>query len=155
MKKHTIVATIASLILLCGLSITMAQDYSQAPTYGETSLAAGFMPDPHEISLTAGGGVNTATEGPAPVCGFVAAAPDYRLQWGGGSLNVYAVSDADITLLINMPDASWQCSDDFNGTNPALSLANAPAGQYDIWVGTYNGEMAAATLKISELDPVW
>ena len=157
MKKSAIVATLASLVLLCGLGITMAQDFSQAPSYAETTLATGFMPDPHVVAMTAGGTINTATEGPAPPCGYVAAAPDFRLNWGGGgTLNIYAVAPPDVTPLISMPDASWQCNDDFNGTNPLVAITNAPAGQYDIWVGTYGTDVVAGTsLKISEMSPQW
>jgi len=145
-------------VLLAGIGVAVAQNYSLNPAYGSRSLRPGFMPDPVTVSLTAGGNVNTRTSGPAPACGYVAQAPDFRLNWsgGGGTLNIYAVAGAYTTLLINMPNASWRCNDDGGaGNNPLITLSGAPAGQYDIWVGTYGSSTAPAVLKISELSPQW
>ena len=155
--KKVIGASIVALAILTLVSVAMAQSFSLAPRYGTANLRPGFMPDPHSVTLTAGGTINTRTSGPAPACGYVANAPDYRLQWGGGSsLNIYAISGSDTTLLINMPDGSWRCNDDGgSGNNPLLTIGNAPSGQYDIWVGTYSSGNAGATLRISELSPRW
>jgi hypothetical protein len=57
-------------------------------------------------------------------------------------------ASADTTLVINAPDGSWICADDVNGVNPAVSI-NA-AGQYDVFVGSYDGGLHAGTLEVTE-----
>jgi hypothetical protein len=150
-------AALVGVAVLAIVGVALAQNFSLAPRYGTASLRPGFMPDPHSVTLTAGGTINTRTSGPAPACGYVANNPDFRLNWGGGStLNIYAIASSDTTLLINMPNGSWRCNDDGgSGTNPLLTISNAPAGQYDIWVGTYTSGNAPAQLRISELAPRW
>ena len=46
---------------------------------------------------------------------------------------------SDAILLINAPDGSWYYSDDYRGSNPAITFANPQAGLYDIWIGSYDG----------------
>jgi hypothetical protein len=147
---------VAVVVLLAGLGVALAQTFSLPPTYGTTALSPGFLPDPVVVSLVAGGQINTRTSGPAPACGWVANAPDYRLNWSGGSsLYITATSGSDVTLLINTPNGGWQCNDDSNGTNPLLQFNGAAAGQYDIWVGTYQAGNQPAILRISEMGPRW
>ena len=81
------------------------------------------------------------------LAGF-ARAPDARLIWGGGEMTIGANSNADTTLVVNGPDGEWYCSDDVNGLNPAIRFGEA--GQYDIWVGVYEGTNAPATLYVTE-----
>lgn len=132
-----------------------AQDVSAAPSYGDVRLAEGFVPDPVAKALTAGGSI----EVDVGECGygFVASAPDVDLYYdtsGGTDLYVYVQSDDDTTLLVNLPDGSWVCDDDgFEGRSPLVVIPEAPAGLYDLWVGTYGDEMVAAALLISERDP--
>ncbi|HRH21034.1 MAG TPA: peptidase, partial [Brevundimonas sp.] len=80
--------------------------------------------------------------------------PDFELTYSAGSLPliISVNSNADTTLVVNAPDARWYCDDDGgNGLNPSLRW-NAPmSGTYDIWVGTFGGGNAPATLSISEL----
>ena len=156
-RTMILISCLAVVVLLSGLGVAMAQNFNLAPRYGVVNLAPGFMPDPHTISLTAGGNINTRTTGPAPACGFVANAPDVRLNWSGGStLNIYAIAATDTTLLINTAGGQWLCNDDGgSGTNPLLSIPNATSGQYDIYVGTYNSSTTPARLRISELAPQW
>ncbi len=135
-----------------------AQDISQAPAYGQAELVTGFVPDPHIVSLAAGGSI-TVDSSLAPGCvGIVAEAPDYNLVYEAGDtypLNIYAVSDEDTTLVVNLPDGSWVCNDDAEGFNPLVNLENPQSGLYNIWVGTYGEDVTPAQLKISEIDPVW
>jgi hypothetical protein len=36
--------------------------------------------------------------------------------------------------------------------NPAISIANPPSGQYDVWVGTYaQGDLQDSVLSVSEV----
>lgn len=128
------------------------------PAYGAIDLTSGFTPDPHTQQISAGGGFE-ATLLAVPGCvGWIATAPDYRVNWtaGSGALPlVFSVeSDADTTLVVNLPNGDWICDDDGgNGAlNPAITLANPASGQYDIWVGTFaQGELQPSTLHVSEL----
>jgi hypothetical protein len=130
-------------------------DFSLNPTYGDVTLDEGFLPDPHEVSLTAGGGI--AVDVGSCSYGHVAAAPDidfYYTSSGSANLYVYVNSTEDTTLLVNQPDGSWLCDDDALGdSNPVLTIPSAAAGLYNIWVGTYGDVNASATLFISEISP--
>jgi hypothetical protein len=131
-----------------------AQDVGGEPTYGDVSLDGGFSPDPWELDLTAGGSI-TVNQGSCSY-GKVSPDPDLDLYWdgSGSTLYIYVISDEDTTLLVNMPSADWRCDDDsFGGVDPIVSIAKAPDGLYDIWVGTYGTDMVSARLFISELDP--
>jgi hypothetical protein len=141
--KNTILA--AAALAAITSTAALAQDYSLTPTYGSYSLSAGFMPDPSELQITAGGTLDAASVGCA---GTIANAPDARLNWGGGRMTIGARSNVDTTLVVNGPDGQWYCSDDVNGLNPALVFS--ASGQYDIWVGVYQGSNAPATLYVTE-----
>lgn len=133
----------------------VAQNPSATPSYGDVRLSAGFLPDPHETSVTAGGS-NEVNVGRCSF-GYVSNAPDVDLYYvtsGGSDLYIYVRSGDDTTLLINTPDGSWSCDDDDLGDmNPVVIIRNAPSGLYDIWVGTYGDDLASATVYISEIDP--
>ena len=63
-------------------------------------------------------------------------------------------SEADTTLVINDAGGAWLCDDDSGngGLNPAITIADAPSGQYDIWVGTFaGGGLQPSVLNVSEL----
>lgn len=147
---------VAASILSCA-SIAAAQDFSLEPNYGTVTLETGFTPDPHTVSLTAGGGIDASTSSvlAAYSCrGFITAAPDYRVNYTAGTtypLTFKVVSEADTTLVINAADGSWYCVDDVDGFNPVITLPTPSSGQYDIWVGTYGEATAAATLQVTEL----
>jgi len=120
------------------------------PTYGSVTLSAGFTPDPHTRSLSAGGGVEVALPGCS--YGYVARAPDYNLTYdGSGDLYFFVRADEDTTLLINRPDGSWICDDDsFGDSNPVIAIRGASSGLYNVWVGTYSDDgLVSATLHIS------
>lgn len=132
----------------------VAQDYTAEPTYETVSLDNGFSPDPYTIYLSAGGSI--AAESISEECaGFIANAPDVRLNYQAGSLPLYisAVSDADTTLVVNGPDNQWYCDDDgLAGLNPLVWFDAPQSGQYDIWVGTYaDASLQEATLHFSEV----
>jgi len=139
-----------------GSSASGAPDLSLDPTYGDVRLDAGFLPDPHVVSLSAGG--NLEVDVGSCTYGYVANAPDvdfyYSTSSGANDLYVYVVADDDATLLINRPDGSWVCDDDgYTGTNPVVVIPKAAGGLYNIWVGTYGDDLTSATLNISERDP--
>jgi hypothetical protein len=143
-------------VLAVSASAAVAQNYNLNPTYGTVQLNSGFAPDPYVVNLQSGGNIN-ASNISASCRGFIANAPDVRLNYRAGSslpLIISVASSADTTLVVNGPDGSWYCDDDsgVNGLNPALRWNNPQSGQYDIWVGTYgNASLQPAQLHISEL----
>lgn len=133
-----------------------AQDFDADTTYGNLDLRAGFTPDPALVSLQAGGSIDASTRFDS--CqGFIASAPDVRLNWsgstkGGSPIKISVVSNADTTLVVNAPDGSWHCDDDSGeDSNPSLTLT-PQNGRYEIWVGTYtSGETKNSVLSVSEV----
>ena len=133
----------------------------ELPTFGTIALSAGFTPDPHTVWMVSSGTIAADHLGRS-CTGYAAVAPDFRLEWSGESfeLRIFFVPDAvrDTTLIINLPDGSWICNDDANGTlHPMVTLRNPPRGQYGIWVGSLTaGALVAGTAHITErdLDPV-
>jgi hypothetical protein len=149
-----IALTLVGLCLLVNVDLA-AQDVSAPAAFGTITLSAGFTPDPHEISLAAGGSI--AVQEGSCTYGNVANAPDVDLHWqakGGSTLYIFVVAPEDTTLLVNTPNGSWKCDDDgFGDGDPILVIPKAAAGLYDIWVGTYGEDVVTARLFISEVDP--
>lgn len=140
-------------------SQTSDLDFSLEPQYGMKNLTAGFLPDPHVVSITAGG-ENNIDEVGMDCVGFVASKPDFRLHWSGVSdqLSVFFKADNqenDATILVNSPANEWHCNDDMSeeSLDPGLYFNNPPKGQYDIWVGSYyEDEFISGELNISETE---
>jgi hypothetical protein len=133
-------------------------DYSLDPTYGTIDLVSGFQPDPYTVGVQAGGELDASALAVPGCIGWVARAPDFRVNWtaGSGALPlVFSVgANADTTLVINDAQGNWICDDDGgnNGLNPAITFTNPVSGQYDVWVGTYaQGSLEPSTLNVSEL----
>ena len=133
-------------------------DFSLDPAYGTVDLVSGFQPDPHTVSVAAGGDIDASGMGVPNCVGWIARAPDYRVNWTAGSgalpLVISVASESDTTLVINDAAGNWVCDDDGgnNGLNPAVTFSNPASGQYDIWVGTYaQGSLQPSTLNVSEL----
>ena len=134
-----------------------------ASNFGTRSVAPGFVPDPININITSGGSLDARSMNLVPGCvGFVTANSVFILWMTGNSpsLRVYVtvpgargVSPTDTTLLVNAGNGSWHCNDDsFGGANPSVDLPSQGAGQYDIWVGSYQaGTQARGVLHITEL----
>ena len=125
------------------------------PSYGHTELEGGFTPDPFTVSLNAGG--SQEAYGLGGSCnGMIASAPDYKMTYSASDWPLYisASSNRDTTLVVQGPDGTWFCSDDYSGLNPALDFQNPQSGLYSIWVGTFatTDERPPATLYISELE---
>ncbi len=60
-------------------------------------------------------------------------------------------------MVINDPAGNWHCNDDSNylsGTNSGIQFDEPRSGDYQIWVGSYNGdaESIATLLAITEAD---
>jgi hypothetical protein len=145
-----IIAAIAA-----GSAPAAAQDYSLQPSFGSIRLSSGFLPDPYERRLTAGGAIR-AQDRFSNCRGYIANAPDFSLYYTAGSQDLFINVDsgADTTLVVNGPDGRWYCDDDGADSplNPLLHWQTPQSGRYDIWVGTYSrGSGVPATLFISEL----
>ncbi len=148
--------TIAAALLIGAFAgAAIAQDISQNPTYGTVNLRSGFVPDPHSISLHAGGELDASETIGGDCIGSVAGAPDVDLMFTAGALPLYisVTSEADTTLVVNGPDGEWYCNDDYGSFDPALTFGSPQSGLYNIWVGTYSayGGLQPADLHISEL----
>jgi hypothetical protein len=141
--------TIVIVIMAMFTSSVMAQnnsglDYSKIPTYGEITLDINFGRDAFTKEVTSGGEVNVVYLG-NDCSGFASDSPDFRLNWQGSASKLYIgffAEDAskDATIIINTPDGSWVCDDDSDGLNPIAVIDRPAAGQYDIWIGSYDAE---------------
>lgn len=124
-------------------------------TFGEVTLRAGFSPDPHTVYLTAGGGLDAASELGSGCVGNVADQPDYVVNYTSGSFPlIFGVeSSRDTTLVVADQNDNYWCDDDGgnSGLNPQVYLNNPRSGTYRVWVGTYSSGNAAATLYVTEL----
>jgi hypothetical protein len=79
------------------------------------------------------------------------AAAQINLTLGAALPNLRVVGRAteDTTMAIRFPDGHVQCNDDGGGyPNPALDIANAAPGAYQISVGSFgtSGQGATATI---------
>jgi len=140
-----------------GGSFASGLDISRTARFGDISLSGGFLPDPYERALTAGGSVSIsdAVGGQASgTCrGYTTAEPSLQLSYNGRSdLHIYTHGSADTTLAINGPDGRWSCSDDEVGTDAGISFYGGQSGVYDIYVGTYSRGDQRTLLRISEIE---
>jgi hypothetical protein len=124
--------------------------------FGQRSVTPGFVPDPIDIPVVAGGNIEARALNLGDGCvGYVTRQPDFivRLTGNSPSLRMYVTSDGDTTLLVNAANGSWHCNDDsYTGTNPTVDLPGATPGQYDVWIGSYQaGQTARGILHITEL----
>lgn len=161
--------TVGGMALALGVTAAAAQeniDPSGEPTYGSITLESGFAPDPFIISAVSGGSLDAASLDLGGACvGFIADVPDFRVQWNGDSalLRFYFASDGDTTLVVSGPDGIV-CNDDaddgFQMLNPLVELASPAAGEYNVWIGSYDqdvytpGYLLVTTLPVGEIAPV-
>jgi multidrug efflux pump subunit AcrA (membrane-fusion protein) len=127
--------------------------------FGTITLATGFTPDPHVASGTSGAGASgrDASTLDANCRGQIDSTPDHLFvaTTAMSNLRIMANSQSDTTLVIHKPDGTYACNDDGEGLNPIVVIQGAPAGTYQVFVGSYNeGENAAYKLGVSELDSV-
>lgn len=163
MRKRTWVsmAGIVGAVLALGVAGSVVaqaglQIGGSTSNFGRGALRGGFMPDPFTVAITSGGNLDASTMGLGPSCrGFVTRQPDYILDLSSPSsfLRIYFAGAGDTTLVINDGSGHWQCNDDsFGGLNPTVDLTRPPAGQYDIWIGSYRAnENVRGTLHVTEL----
>lgn len=161
MRRLKLITGVAALALALTACATVSEnsgyvpDYGASPTYGTVTLSAGFPSDPRVVSLQSGGPIPASNISPS--CeGYVARAPDVRLNYQAGALPLIlsVASSVDTTLVVNGPGGQWYCDDDSgtNGVNPSLRFNRPGSGRYDIWVGTYGSTGTnSARLHISEV----
>lgn len=112
--------------------------------------------------MVSGGNLDasTANTGGVACAGWVTAQPDVIVNFDemSGFLRFAFrpnTDGEDATLVINDGQGNWHCNDDASGLNPVIDLADAPPGQYDIWIGSYSAsENIAGQLLITELSEV-
>jgi serine protease Do len=156
------ISTAVGAVTAASATTALAQNrlnVSARPNYGERNLAPGFTPDPQETVLTSGGNLDVASMSLGPDCrGFATAAPDLNVRLSAPSsfLRIFFEgAGQDATLIINKPDGSWVCNDDAVGRDPMIDFNGAPAGLYNVWVGSYNAsDRIRGKLKITELRTV-
>ena len=123
----------------------------------EVDAAVAVGAEAASVALQAGGADRNAVPG-SGCSGYINNnQPSAKLTVSGdGPLAIYAVSGSDTTLLVSDPSGRWHCSDDANGSNPAVTFARAAPGTYVVWVGTFSPNAAAqATLSAVRGQPVW
>lgn len=127
-------------------------DLGASPTYGSRFLSAGFSPDPLAIGLQAGGRDDAGGLANGCYGAIDFTAPDVTVSYTAGAypLTLYAESGSDTTLVVNAPDGRWYCNDDTDGLDPRVTFPNPMSGTYRVWVGTFGGGTAPATLYVSE-----
>ena len=157
---------VAFAALLAAAPAAAQPDWTATPTFGTLDLATGFDPDPRAVNVRAGG-ADAVAVGALPTgegCpGYIdAAAPtvDVNVATDGVlPLSFYVRAGFDTVLLVYTPAGEWLCNDDEAGTSAGLTLASPEAGNYNVWVGTFErpadpaADTLAATLYVSELPP--
>ncbi len=138
---NKIQAVLLALATVAASPAIACPNWQSAPSFGTLTLNAGFQPDPISYNITAGGTSDLRRCFSTGESGYVTNRPDFDLHWGGSSrqLTIAVQANADAVLLVNAPDGSWYYSDDYRGTNPAITFINPQQGLYDIWIGSYDG----------------
>jgi len=114
---------------------------------------------PYTQELTAGGEIGAFDLDQAnPFCtGFISAAPSFSFEWTGDAdqLVMFFESDVDTTLQVLTPDGTYQCDDDYQGSeniNPWLQIEPAN-GMYYVWVGSFSPDVQASGVLTITSDP--
>lgn len=138
-----------------GAGATQLDTTGTQSNFGVVALSPGFTPDPHVVTGTSGGSIDATTV--ASGCnGWIARVPDHILNAAGSfpNLRILVHSTQDTTLVVRTPTGSFLCNDDAEGLNPEIS-GPVPAGQYRIWVGSYEqGQNAPYRIGFTELTSV-
>ncbi len=160
-SKLTIALGIAGAALVVGVhGHTVAQGSltigGSSSNFGTHAVQGGFVPDPKQIAgIVSGGSLNASAMGLGSGCtGYVTRQPDIIVNYTSPArfLRFYFQGQGDTTLIINDASGRWRCNDDTAGLNPQVDIQNPPAGQYDIWIGSYEaGANIRGTLYLTEL----
>ena len=119
-------------------------NFLQEPGFGSVTLTPDELSEPYFSELISGGSVDVAYLGENCI-GYAATNPDFRIQLSDNmtGLNILFFAgdeSSDTTLIVNSPNGEWHCNDDLSmdSRNPGMMFSAAPAGQYDVWVGSYD-----------------
>ncbi|WBQ13831.1 trypsin-like peptidase domain-containing protein [Hyphomonadaceae bacterium BL14] len=138
--RLSIIPSLISSLLLAACATTGGPNYALNPTFGGRIISDEIATE-ERVGIIAGGEHNASLSVRSDCGGFIASAPDYRLdyQYRGGPLRIQVDSSGSTSLLINDPYGVWHCDDNKgNGPMPEVLFDLPPQGQYDIWVGSYN-----------------
>ncbi len=124
-------------------------------SFGQVRLTSGFAPDPHAVTVSAGGTIESTSANESCSAGYITARPQFSLRYRAGDLPLFisATSEEDSTLVVRTPNGEWLCDDDSGGSlNPLVSITDPRSGRYQIWVGRFGSQdLAPAVLQISEI----
>lgn len=56
----------------------------------------------------------------------------------------------DSVLMVRDPNGQWYFNDDYTGWNAGMQIANAPSGQWAVFIGTYNSGTCDSYLTINQ-----
>jgi len=151
-----------TLVMLQAANTAWAQNLNAEPLFGSISLEAGFSSTPFTVEVSPGGEDESFVLGDECYGYIRFAQPDFVLNYqadpsGERPLGVFALSDLDITMAINDPAGDWHCNDDslyLSGTNSGIQFNDPQSGDYQIWIGSYEGgaESITTMLAITEVD---
>lgn len=157
-------AVASATLLIAGAAFAQPQElcWECKPQGGHIGLQAGFLPDPQTRTVQAGGPLDVGALAVGEECygNIDPRAPTLNMTFNGGPLQISAEPEDDsggftpaddLTLVILDPNGGWRCNDDAQDLNPVVSWADAPDGDYNIWVGNYaENERVAATISFTE-----
>jgi hypothetical protein len=136
-----------------GVPETLSLDLLELDSPNSVKPKGGKLSDtdlPYKAEFTAGGAIAAFNlDQPNALCtGFISAAPTFSFEWTGGSnpLMMFFESDVDTTLVVRAPDGSFNCDDDFKGSeniNPGL-IVTPSKGQFHVWVGSFAPDVQAS-----------
>ena len=131
--------------LILGATSVAAQPSRNA----SPQVAIAASDGPSATAVRGGGADRNAVPG-SGCSGFINnGQPTATVTFGGGApLSIYATSTTDTTILVASPDGKWHCSDDANGSNPGVTIANAGEGTYVVWIGTFSPDSAGSAVQL-------
>ncbi|MDE2776026.1 MAG: hypothetical protein OXI77_08815 [Chloroflexota bacterium] len=157
MSRLALVIIIVLSLAAAGVSAGDGLNPAGDPRYGAHALAPGFAPAPFTHDALSGGDIAVKSLNLGDNClGYAASDPDFLIELTSefSRITFLIASEADTTLIVNLPNGSWACNDDTNGLNPALVFHSAPAGGYRLWIGSYAEETNdESVLTIAEAGP--
>ena len=127
-----------AVLLIVGAIMAVMGDSPGTPDVA--SIAPGFAPAPMTFSGISGGMTDASTLSPG-CAGTVTENPDvvFTATAPFPHLRIVAKSSTDITLVVQHPNGTFVCNDDFDGYNPMVEGMYG-VGEYKVWVGSYSSD---------------
>jgi len=153
MPIKLIAAVAAAILFTAGVA-------AACPNYNLTGdsydVSGSYLYSDRTLNVRAGGPYSITDCGIRPNTergrGYVTETPDFSIrlsEMDRYSLVIGVVSECDSVLLINTGAKNWYYDDDDNGSLDAkISLSRPSNGWMDIWVGTHDGTVCDAQLKL-------